>query len=468
MSRTEHFRCQFHLTPPTGWMNDPNGICQYKGTYHVFFQYAPDYPADDNKSWGHYISSDCLHWSFVGTTFFPDCRYDRNGAFSGNALIEDDTMIIYYTGNVEQEGDHDYTHSGRESNTIRVTSKDGLHFSDKECVLSNPDYPSDYTCHIRDPKVWKEGQLYRMVLGGRKNDDSGAVLFYHSTDGIRWQLSHTATSKQPFGFMWECPDVFSIEEHTFLSFCPQGVAPEALRYQNYHLSGYLPLSQDALALREGDTGERVLIEEETFQEWDYGFDFYAPETFLDDKGRRILIGWVGGPDMSYDEPGLASEHWIHKLTVPRVITYRNGQLLQTPIPELTSLRGDTYSPAADGSYRVTCAAFDWELTRTASRNPVVITIGSDIELSYREEILSLTFRGATGGGRTTRKAHCAGLQNLRILADRSVLEIFVNDGAVVMTSHFFPEEGGLTLTANGDFTAQTVWDMDTCVISRHP
>ena len=35
------FRLGHHLMPPVGWLNDPNGLCWYKGKYHVFFQYAP-------------------------------------------------------------------------------------------------------------------------------------------------------------------------------------------------------------------------------------------------------------------------------------------------------------------------------------------------------------------------------------------------------------------------------------------
>lgn len=35
------YRLKLHLMPKTGWLNDPNGLCQFKGLYHVFFQYSP-------------------------------------------------------------------------------------------------------------------------------------------------------------------------------------------------------------------------------------------------------------------------------------------------------------------------------------------------------------------------------------------------------------------------------------------
>ena len=71
-------------------------------------------------------------------------------------------MYMFYTGNVKQPGAHDdeLAYSGREANTVLVTSKDGIHFSEKQVVMTNADYPQEYTFHIRDPKVWKKEGRY--------------------------------------------------------------------------------------------------------------------------------------------------------------------------------------------------------------------------------------------------------------------------------------------------------------------
>ena len=37
----DSFRQRIHLMPPVGWLNDPNGLCQFQGVYHAFFQYSP-------------------------------------------------------------------------------------------------------------------------------------------------------------------------------------------------------------------------------------------------------------------------------------------------------------------------------------------------------------------------------------------------------------------------------------------
>lgn len=34
---TGKYRHKYHLMPPTGWLNDPNGLSYYGGNYHVFF-----------------------------------------------------------------------------------------------------------------------------------------------------------------------------------------------------------------------------------------------------------------------------------------------------------------------------------------------------------------------------------------------------------------------------------------------
>ena len=57
-NRDGKFRQKFHLMPPTGWLNDPNGLCQFKGVYHAFFQYSPFNAEGGVKMWGHYTSRD--------------------------------------------------------------------------------------------------------------------------------------------------------------------------------------------------------------------------------------------------------------------------------------------------------------------------------------------------------------------------------------------------------------------------
>lgn len=122
------WRPAFHIAPPVGWLNDPNGLCQYRGIYHAFYQYSPFDEKGGLKFWAHCTSRDLLHWKLEDVPLSPDQPYDCHGVYSGSAVIEEDHMYLYYTGNVKEMGDYDYINQGRQSNTVRVTSRDGFHF----------------------------------------------------------------------------------------------------------------------------------------------------------------------------------------------------------------------------------------------------------------------------------------------------------------------------------------------------
>ena len=188
------FRLGHHLMPPVGWLNDPNGLCWYKGRYHVFFQYAPFDVEGGLKFWGHYTSEDLVDWKYEGTALYPDSPYDCHGVYSGSALAESEKLHLFFTGNVKIDGDYDYINEGRETSTLHVESEDGIHFGDKEEIISFEKYPEEFTCHIRDPKVWKENDRYFMVLGGRLKGDKGAVLVYESENLKEWKYNnHTGS-----------------------------------------------------------------------------------------------------------------------------------------------------------------------------------------------------------------------------------------------------------------------------------
>lgn len=117
--------------------------------------------------WGHYRSPDLLRWERCPVMLFPDQPYDLHGVYSGSAFIEDGVMYLYYVGNVKHEGDYDYITAGRGHNTCLAVSRDGLTADSKRLLMENADYPAGPTCHVRDPKVWKEGDAYYMVARAR-------------------------------------------------------------------------------------------------------------------------------------------------------------------------------------------------------------------------------------------------------------------------------------------------------------
>lgn len=426
---TKKWRQKLHLEPPHGWLNDPNGLCWFNGKYHVFFQYAPD-SADGGgkKCWGHYESPDLLKWDFVGTAFFPDIPEDRNGVYSGSAIIANDTMELFYTGNVKESGDHDYITSGRGANVIRVSSKDGRSFSEKRVLLRNSDYPEYCSCHVRDPKLWEENGEYYMILGARTLANEGCVLIYKSDDLDEWRFERKI-SVPDFGYMWECPDVFDIDGNRLLSISPQGLTHTEYENQNVYSSGYFRMDGDNL---------------NGFEEWDYGFDFYAPQTFCAPDGRRILIGWMGIGDIPYTNPTV-SLGWQHCLTLPREITVsKDGEILQKPIRELELLRSGEFTVSDNEPVSLPCELFG------KVSGSFEITLEKTLSLIYDGKIFRLEFTSDSAGcGRTVRNCAIEKCGDVRIIADTSSLEIYLDGGRKVLSTRFYPENQSVNLRANG-------------------
>ena len=156
------YRLGHHLMPPVGWLNDPNGLCWFKGKYHVFFQYAPFEVKGGLKFWGHYTSENLVNWKYEGVALYPDSPYDCHGVYSGSALVDEDKLHLFYTGNVKIDGDYDYINTGRETSTLHVVSEDGIHFSNKEVAVSFEQYPEEHC--LKAPELLREGGVGEDII----------------------------------------------------------------------------------------------------------------------------------------------------------------------------------------------------------------------------------------------------------------------------------------------------------------
>lgn len=450
------WRLKFHLMPPVGWLNDPNGLCQMNGIYHVFFQYSPLEAAGGIKFWGHYTSSDLLEWNYVGVTLVPDQEFDRDGIYSGSSFIEDGQMHIFYTGNVKEEGNHDYVKNGRGAATIHVEYQENTVLNSKKPVLRNEDYPEYYSCHIRDPKVWKEKNQYFMVLGGRTLEDEGRVLVYKSEDLKQWKLCNELKTKEPFGYMWECPDLFDINGQYFLSVSPQGLVREHLRFQNIYQSGYFHL--------DGDFQSDYKLRD--FEEWDYGFDFYAPQTFLDDQGRRIIIGWMGisDSDLEYKNPTIENG-WQHALTMLREIREKDGRLYQTPVKEYRELR-DEFIKVENKTEFSHLETFELEVKQERMQDlEFIFSDGLVLKYNAQEEVFSMEFINDLGCGRTIRNVKIKSLESLHMYVDTSSIELFLNEGEKVLTTRYYNKTAKNSIRFNTNTAEINIWKLKNMTVN---
>ena len=471
---------RFHIMPPTGWLNDPNGLCQKDGTFHAYFQYAPFDVNGGVKLWGHVESTDLVHWDYAGAPLLPDEPFDCHGVYSGSAIVDGGRIRVLYTGNVklaDPDGTYDYVNTGRRADTVLVESEDGRTFSEKRVVLASEEYPEDLTCHVRDPQVWRDAAgRYHMLLGARRKvagphvesrfcamhgegagRDVGEIHVWGSDDMLSWTLERRVTTPERFGFMWECPGYFEFGDaegatRPFLSFSPQGLEGGRWDRGNVYAAGYMPIAGDI-------TGEAP-VELGTFRLWDAGFDFYAPQVFAAEDGRRILIGWMGMPDEpTYGNDPTVALGWQHCMTVPRELSVAaDGGILQMPARELETFRGD----AEEGESELRCGCgtcFDVTVEGIETQAGFAATVDGELELSLisAEGDLPQRFetrfasgeRGSAGCGRTVRWEPVESLTDVRIVADASSVEVFVNGGALVFSTRIYPKGYGVDIKAPG-------------------
>lgn len=436
------YRQKFHIMPVTGWLNDPNGLCYFNGKYHVFYQYSPLQVDGGLKMWGHCTSSDLIEWTYEQPALFPDQTFDCHGVYSGAAFIEDGIMYLYYTGNVKEEGMYDYIKEGRQSNTILVTSCDGEHFGKKKEIMGNIDYPDFVTQHVRDPKVWKENGKYYMLLGARSNADEGMALLFESENREKWKYSQSIRAKRCQGYMWECPDYIKLEKTAILSAC----------VQEKELVGGKEICADhnGFFYVEGDiTGEYILSEYHT---WDFGFDYYAPQSFVLDDGRIIQIAWMGMPG----NPGYVNltipEGWQHCLTFPREITLKDGKILQQPVKELltrlelVNRKKDVLDVHEIGACII--------VVNHIVNNSFRAVLAEELVLEYKDKIFIMNFldnsKKSVSGGRTKRSVNIESLRELKIVKDSSSLEVFLNDGEYVFSTRYYPKKERIQILTEGE------------------
>ncbi|MED1601561.1 sucrose-6-phosphate hydrolase [Alkalihalophilus marmarensis] len=441
---SDRFRLGYHLMPPVGLLNDPNGFIQYKGVYHLFYQWNPFKTEHGAKFWGHYTSRDLVNWEHHEIALAPSDWFDKNGCYSGSAIEHNGKMYLFYTGNVKDEDNN------RESYQVLVESEDGFTFDKKGVVV---ELPEGYTAHFRDPKVWKRDDYFYMVVGAQSEDLTGKAALLRSSDLYKWEHlgaiagAHVGSLKD-FGYMWECPDLFELDGEEVLILSPQGLEPEGMLYQNIYQAGYFIGKMDY---------ENVRFDHGEFVEMDRGFEFYAPQTTEDDQGRRLLFGWLGLPEEREEDHPTIEYKWIHAMTLPRELRVKDGKLYQLPVEELKKLRhGEViYQNVVLNEEEQAFAGVDgerleYELTFNESpAGEVTIQMRNHATITYSPEKERLTLsRISFVDDKTIEERHCeiSELKNLRVFLDSSSIEMFVNGGAEVFTARIYPDENEKNIT----------------------
>lgn len=421
----------YHLVAPTGLINDPNGLIFWNNQYHVFFQWNPDEPTHRNKHWGHLVSDDLVSWRWVSTALHPDQPYDKDGVYSGSAWSHEEDLWLFYTGNVKSADDQ------RSSFQCLATSQDGLSFEKKGPLF---DHPEGYTAHVRDPKVWFDAQAghYWLVLGAQRLDETGTAIVYRSDDLTTWTFhGELAPDTSIGGYMWECPDVIRLTGKDVFVWSPQGLEPHGDACHNVFQTVYQlgTFTQD---------GRFVADDPHSLVELDAGFEYYAPQSFVAPDGRVLQIGWMGTMFPEDEATVLTiAEGWVHALSLPRELSYYQGQLLQQPIAELQRLR-TTEVRQFIKQHQVTLPLpscqqellFDW----VAPAQDVTFVVRGAVQVRYvaaqqRLEVARINWR--THQPETRARVLRQPLTHLQFFVENSSIELFVNHGSEVFSLRYF-------------------------------
>ncbi len=470
LSNEELYRPNFHFTPKSGWMNDPNGMFFYKGLYHLFYQYYPDDTVWGPMHWGHATSKDMISWNEQKIALYPDAKgyifsgsavVDRNNT-SGLGSLQNPPIVAMYTNHdaqSEKEGKMDY-----QTQAIAYSLDEGMTWTkySKNPVIKNPNLK-----HFRDPKmIWDEIHKQWIVVIAADIE----TKIYRSSNLIDWEFA-SAFGKDlgVHGAPWECPDFFPIKVE----------GTDELKWvllQSINPGG--PNGGSATQYFVGDFDGKTFSVDNSFLNdlkefqalWiDYGKDNYAGVTWSnipDKDGRKLFIGWMSNWQYASKVPTKA---WRSAMTIPRELKLIKNEghyrIVSLPVKELDKYISKTLQKdkivvnenqiivdnstvdmsKLDISFTVTDikanSNYDFILSNNQN-NALRFGINKKENSFYidRKKVSQYSFFDDFAKKISTAPitTDFSSIQ-VRLIIDKTSIEIFYDNGTTVMTEIFFPD-----------------------------
>ena len=435
----ESLRQQFHFSSKRGWLNDPNGLVYYTGEYHLFYQHNPfgwDHSRNDNnKTWGHAVSTDLVHWRELPGAVHPD---HLGPIYSGSAVIDQNNTTGFQTGD-EKPIVCIYTSAGGRSpwskgkkftQSLSYSNDRGRTFTTYagNPVQENLDYIN------RDPKaIWHEPtKKWVFIL----HFDERAMVFFTSDDLKTWEKQSEFESP----YLVDCPELFEL---------PVDGDNNNKKWIIYGGSG---------AYYVGDfDGKRFTPETEVIQ-YSYGNCFYASQTFSNaPENRRVQMAWAVIPT-----PGMP---FNMSMLFPVELTFRTTEdgtrLFAWPVQEIENIYGKEHSwndiklePGQNILSDIKGGLYDINAGFNVSGADSFGFVINGLPVTYNsgKNLLSC-------GGEEAELVPVDGRIRLRILVDRVSVEIFANDGRIYMPVRVYPgpdDKAIKIFTKGGDTMVNTL------------
>lgn len=437
------WRPRYHIAAPSGWINDPNGLIQMDGVYHVFYQLHPYSPEWGPMYWGHATSRDLAHWRHEPIALAPDQPYE-SGCFSGSAVNDNGVLTLIYTAH--NDGKHQW-----ECQCVARSRDGGRTFEKSANNPVIPTYPPEACAEFRDPKVWRQDGRWQMVVGSGARK-KGCALLYTSEDLEHWAYRGVmAKSDGTQGVMWECPNFCTVDGREVLIYSPL----EMKGHKSVYHVGRFDCAKGKFS------GGKC-------REMDHGLNYYAAQVFEDEAGRTLLIAWM---DMWHVEMPTQEDGWAGALTVPRELHMRGDTLLQQPVPELAALReaclrrGGFVAKRGENPLRGLagdCMELRMVFRRSTAGKGFALELRASESDSARALLLYDGEKHAFALPHGLSACKERALRELvpcetdreeidiHILIDRSSIEAFIDEGALCFTQRIYPEEGNVLYNLSAD------------------
>lgn len=421
----EPLRPQFHVTArqwtvrklnpgmrEEGWINDVNGLIYHEGQYHLFAQRWA-------RCWLHLVSKDLVHWTELQPAFWDDKRFGT-GVQSGTIVFDSQNVSGLSTDPKNPPLVAFWSGFDNRSQCISYSVDHGLTWAKyaKNPYMIQPE---------RDPKVfwYPPGRKWVMVLYA----DSKYHIF-NSTNLLTW-----IDQKNPIPDCFECPDLFQLAVDGDRNRMKWALVRGNGKYSVGDFDG---------AKFTPETGQLTC---------DQGANFYATQSWGDiagQPGRRVQIAWMRGgkyPDMPFNQ----------QLSFPCDLTLRSFpeglRICRLPAKEIAGLyqkkhawKDEVVRPGENLLKGVSGDLFDIQVQvdLAGARTFGVTCRGEAVTYSAEKGTLACL-------GREAKVDAAGGRLALRILVDRTSMEVFADDGKVSMSSCFLPdpEKPGLELSSDG-------------------